>query len=155
MKLPPIAVRAIFLLCAVGFVAQEEFRERHGEPYPALILPAFAGAYTPGDTITVTKPVAALVLESGERREVPIQAVVPPVNLLETSLAWSTYGNLTPEGSAEVAAWLRGHLHDSHPGLAVAAVEVSWEKQTFEVRSAKELDRVVTRTVRVELEPDT
>lgn len=149
----PVVVRATFLLCALAFVAQHRIVERYGEPYPALILPAFGGVPKPGGTITVSKPVATLVLESGARREVPITSVVPPVDLVETALAWSMYGNLTPEESDEVAAWLRLRLGDTHPSLAVAAVEVSWEWQTFAVESAEELERDVALTVRVDLGP--
>jgi hypothetical protein len=135
-----------FTLPFLLVLAQAAFmRVGYPEPYPALMMPDFAGTRTSADgSIDVTSIAIDVRFDDGAVAQVPMPALLAPMPRL-TMMQASNGALRGPEpASTAMIRWLRGRLAELYPDRRATDLEVQWYWDAYRVD-----DGVVRRVARV------
>ena len=107
-------------------------RAGHGEPYPALMMPAFAGTRTaPGGSIGVTSIEAIVRFSDGTATPLPIKTLLAPIPRTTTMEASEHVFRRPAVPTSDLVRWLRDRVGGLFPGRPVVGFEVHWYQDAY------------------------
>ena len=100
-------------------------RAGHGEPYPALMMPAFAGTRTaPDGSIGVTSIEAIVRFSDGTATTLPIKTLLAPIPRMTTMEASEHVFRRPAVPTSDLVRWLRDRVGGLFPGRPAVRFEV-------------------------------
>ena len=142
MSSPPVRwlFIAVLILLPVQYALVGLVSERHREPWPTLVLPAFQKAWNRGEPIQVEQVALELVLEGGDRIPVPVEpllAALPRSQHREFLRAQCQPASLSGTPRTErclqpgAAAWVHQRLDALFPEQSFSRLDVIWNRLTY------------------------
>jgi hypothetical protein len=119
------ATCAFFVL---GFVASLFGKE----PYPALLMPGFAGHPLDGTVLQLTRPDVTVQFADGRTTAVPATQILPAALVVTGSVLDRTFDPRT-DINAQAADWLKSRLARLCPGQRPVSVDITWRKATYSI----------------------
>ena len=147
-----------FVLPCVVVLAQAVFmRAGHREPYPALMMPAFAGTRAGLDgSIAIEAVEVSARFDDGRSVQIPLETLLAPMPRLDGHACGRT--RRSPTSSTRrigCVGWLRARVAILHPGVQPVGLEVRWYRDTYRIDDGRlvRVARVLTRSSRADFRP--
>lgn len=130
--------RVVYAVPILVVAAQALYvRAGHPEPYPALMMPAFAGSRTaPDGAIGVTVIEVTVRFEDGTATALPIKTLLAPIPRMTTMEASEHVFRGDPP-RAGLIRWLRHRLDVLYPGRRVKRVDVGWYRDGYRIEGGE------------------
>lgn len=146
-----LVLRLTFVAAALLLPLQVVILARFGEPYPALVQPAFNGpGPLVGDVLTLGEFRALVTTATGRVHELQAQELLPYAGELNTQAVLARHLlNSTSANSDSTREWLIQRFAALFPGEVVTEVRFGWVSGTLTTSSLREQWSSMTSSVEV------
>ena len=146
-----------FVLPCVVVLAQAVFmRAGHREPYPALMMPAFAGTRAGVDgSIEIEAVEVSARFDDGRSVQIPLEKFLAPMPRFTAMPAADAALTYLEHASDRLRGWLRDRVAIFHPGVQPVGLEVRWYRDAYRIEHGRlaRVARVPTRSSRADFRP--
>jgi hypothetical protein len=146
-----------FVLPCVVVLAQAVFiRAGHREPYPAVMMPAFAGTGAGLDrSIEIEAFEVSARFDDSRSVQIPLERLLAPMPRPTAMPAAETALADLEQASDRLRRWLNARVATLHPGVQLDGLEVRWYRDTYRIDDGRlvRVARVLTRSSRADFRP--
>ena len=147
---------AAFVLPCVVVLAQAMFmRAGHREPYPALMMPAFAGTRAGlHGSIEIEAVEVFARFDAGRSVQIPLETFLAPMPRPAAVPAAEALADLE-HASDRLRRWLHDRVATLHPGVQPDGLEVRWYRDAYRIDDGKlvRVTSALTRSSRTHFRP--